>query len=161
MRLRYRVDGASIRGIPVSQFDPAWCAAGELTREAFPDQARTQDRWSLEGGGTRAATRFQLEGEFGSGQRLAVLLGSYDDCQHPPGLFLAVLAPGRGASPGRVIQVETFRPGGGFLYLVPDWSTDGFRAITCFACDDPGRLWLWDPPTRRFQAQPYEEESVL
>lgn len=161
LRVRYAVQGTALRGIPVAAFDPGWCAAGELAQDAFPDEAHAQDRWLRDGIGPDSPTRFSLTGEFGSGQRLAVLLGVYDDCRQEPGLFLAALAPGRDASTGRVIQVETFPPGGGFLYLEPDWASDGFRTISCFECDDMGRLWLWDPRKGRFIAQPYEEEVEL
>ncbi len=150
--------GGAVRGIPIEAFDSGWCAAGEITVDAFPVAIRTGGQWPLEAIAGQGGSPFSVEGDFGSGERLEVLIGAYRTCTGETRNFLAVLAPAR--SEGRVVQVESISAGKAvFQYLVADADGRGLRIYSCLACDDMGRHYRWEAATGKFEVQTHVDET--
>lgn len=150
--------GSAVRGIPVEEFDSRWCAADEITVDAFPAAIRTGGQWPLEAMVGQGRSPFSVEGDFGGGERLEVFIGAYRTCAGEVRNFLAVLAPAR--SGGRVVQVENISAGKAvFQYLVADADGSGLRIYSCLACDDMGRHYLWDAASGKFEFQPHVDET--
>jgi hypothetical protein len=145
--------GDAVRGIPLREFDAGWCAADEITLDAFPAAIRTDGSWPLDRLDPVAGSPFALGGDFGAGEPLEVILGAYRTCSGETRNFLAVIAPER--SDARVVQVESISADRAvFQYLRADPSA-GFRIFSCMACDDMGRLYLWNAASGKFEKQPY------
>ena len=160
MRTTLEPTGTSLRGMPLSRFDPNWCAADELTADAFPAALHDTGEWPL-GGAAGHGGRFAMAGDFGSGRHLELFLGVYRQCDGQRRTFLAVLDPAAADGAGEIVQVETLTAGdAAVLHLLVTPGDDGFRIPTCVACDDEGQHFLWDERARRFARQPHEEREV-
>ncbi len=152
--------GTSLRGMPLSRFDPAWCVADELTADAFPAALHDTGEWPL-GGAAGREGRFAMAGEFGSGRYLELFLGVYRQCDGQRRTFLAVLDPAAADGAGGIVQVETLTAGdAAVLHLLGEPGGDGFGVRSCVACDDEGQHFLWDERARRFSPQPHEERDI-
>ncbi len=160
MRTTLEPGGTSLRGMPLSRFDPAWCAADELTADAFPAALRDTAEWPLGYAGADAGA-FALSGDFGSGRHLQLFLGVYRQCDGQRRTFLAVLDPAAAGGAGEIVQVETLTAGdAALLHLRVTPGDGGFRIHTCVACDDEGQHFRWDERARRFARQPHEEREA-
>ncbi|MBO9716211.1 MAG: hypothetical protein J7507_05240, partial [Pseudoxanthomonas sp.] len=124
--------GRMLRGIPIGEFDPDWCAADELTVNAFPEAVRNDGPWPLARLAGEGRSPFSTEGRSGAGEALEVFIGAYRTCSGERRNFLAVLAPER---TGRhIVQVESISAGKAvFQYLVADADGTGFRIYSCLA----------------------------
>lgn len=150
--------GSEVRGIPIEEFDSGWCAADEITLDAFPAAIRTGGPWPLEAMVGQGRSPFSAEGDFGSGERLEVFIGAYRTCTGETRNFLAVFAPAR--SQGRIVQVESISAGKAvFQYLAVDADGTGLRIYSCLACDDMGRRYLWSDASGTFELQPHVDET--
>lgn len=160
LRTDFQPRGKSIRGIAVKAFQPQWCAANEITLEAFPESVRTGGQWSLNKMVSELGARFAMSGTFGSGEQLEVFLGAFNSCDGQRGIFLSVLAPGRGRGNDRIVQVEVLGSVPGFLYIEPDQDGGTFSIVSCFACDDLGQIYRWDANADKFiKREPYIHET--
>lgn len=149
--------GMSIRGIPVRQLRSDWCKASEFTLQAFPDSARRHGRYGLDQLMSTLGATFSTSGTFGTGKRLDVLLGVFETCQGQRANFLLVLDPERAGQDG-IVQLEEISKRATFVYLQTDRTGESFWTVSCFACDDPGTRYRWDPRRGRFVADPHIEE---
>ncbi len=159
-QVRFRPVGTTVRGLPLAAFDRQWCAADEISPEAFPAALRGAGERSVDSYLARGM-RFSLSGNLGSGMRLDVLAGAYETCAGARGNFVAVLAPGRTGEPARIVQIETTGASDAvFLHLGSDPPEAGFRVYSCIACDDTGRHYLWNPVRGRFELQPEPDPPI-
>jgi hypothetical protein len=141
-----------VRGIPAQRLDPAWCKAGALSEQAFPETVRhgTQGLDAYLG---QAGRGFSVEASFG-GRPLEIVLGVFQTCGGESGNFLLVLAADRpDSAPDAVVQVEQISSRPGLMHVAADPARGEIFVLSCFQCDEVGR-WQWQGGPGRFVPQP-------
>lgn len=152
LRTSFVARGNQVRGIPARQLDPAWCHAGELSAQAFPEEARSgrdglARHFGDSGGGFSASDVF-------AGRRLDLVLGIAGTCSGESATFLLVLDSSQAAgSPARVVQVQPVASPAAMTYLTTDAPRQAIYVPSCFQCDHVGE-WRWDALQQRFVARP-------
>jgi hypothetical protein len=152
LRTTYRPSGKSIRGIPIREIDPNWCAATVFTKEAFP--AGLLDARDSSLADTGAA--FAIAVKPTNSAPLTALVGSFMTCDAATGTFLLIIDEGEART--KFVEEWQTEQRSALFAVLHKLSEERLEVWFCFACDNFSVL-EWNAATARFGWKPQDEDQ--